>query len=44
MSARLGGIISPIIDFNLEHAFMYIFGALGILSAIFSFFLRETKG
>ncbi len=44
VSARLGGIISPIIDFNLKDYFMYIFGTLGIISAICSFLLRETKG
>lgn len=44
VSARLGGIISPIIDFNLTHSFMYIFGALGLISAVCSFLLRETKG
>ena len=42
--ARLGGILAPIIDGIATHSFMYIFGALGILSAFSSFLLRETKG
>ena len=42
--ARIGGILAPIIDGVAKDSFMYIFGALGLLSAFSSFLLRETKG
>ena len=42
--ARIGGIMSPLIDGLLPGMFMYIFGTLGVLSALSSFLLRETKG
>ena len=42
--ARVGGILAPLIDGVAEHSFMYIFGALGIGSALCSLLLRETKG
>ena len=42
--ARVGGILAPLIDGIAEHSFMYVFGALGVFSAICSLLLKETKG
>ena len=42
--ARVGGILAPLIDGIAEHSFMYVFGALGVVSSLSSFFLHETKG
>ena len=42
--ARLGGILAPLVNSLAEKSFMYVFGALGIACALFSFLLKETKG
>ena len=42
--ARVGGILAPLVDGFSPDGFMYIFGALGVLSGICSLLLRETKG
>ena len=41
---RVGGILAPLIDGVAKGSFMYIFGAVGLLSAFLSLFLKETKG
>lgn len=38
--ARVGGILAPIIDGVAKDSFMYIFGTLGIISAVCSLLLR----
>ena len=42
--ARLGGISAPLVNSAAQSSFMYIFGALGVMSGLLSFFLKETKG
>ena len=42
--ARVGGMLAPVIDGAADKSFMYIFGSLGIASAVCSLVLRETKG
>lgn len=42
--ARVGGILAPLIDGVAKNSFMYIYGALGLLSGFSSLLLRETKG
>ena len=44
ISARVGGILAPLVSAVTKSSFMYIFGALGITSGVLSFLLRETKG
>ena len=41
---RVGGILAPLVDGAAKGSFMYIFGAVGVLSAFVSLFLKETKG
>ena len=37
-------MLAPLIDGAADKSFMYIFGSLGIASAVCSLLLRETKG
>ena len=41
---RVGGILAPLVDGVAKGSFMYIFGAVGLLSAFISLALKEMKG
>lgn len=41
--ARIGGILAPLVSGVAPGSFMYIFGAVGISTALISFLLKETK-
>ena len=40
---RVGGILAPLVDGVAKGSFMYIFGAVGMLSALACLLLKETK-
>ena len=44
VSARIGGIITPLVDGLMPKSFMIVFGLMGMLSALGSLFLNETRG
>ena len=37
-------MVAPLVDRVLKGSFMYIFGGLGLSSAVLSLLLKETKG
>ena len=41
---RAGSFLAPLLSSVFGNTFMYIFGALGVLSAVCSLLVRETKG
>lgn len=44
VSARIGGIVAPLVDGLLPKRFMIVFGIMGMLSALGSLLLNETRG
>ena len=44
LCGRAGSFLAPLLSSVFGSSFMYIFGALGILSAVCSLLVRETKG
>ena len=42
--ARIGGVISPLVNEFMRSSFMIVLGIAGCVSGFLSMFLRETKG
>lgn len=42
--ARIGGILAPLIDYEMQNSFMFVFMVSSLVSVVISFFLTETKG
>lgn len=42
--ARIGGILAPLIDYEMQNSFMFVFTVSSFVSVVISFFLSETKG
>ena len=42
--ARIGGVISPLVNEFMRNSFMIVLGIAGCISGVASMFLRETKG
>ena len=41
--ARVGGMLGPLVCSLAKGSFKYIFGSLGLVSGVLSFYLKETK-